>query len=107
MPPLITTPIIETTTSKTSEQPASSHPSSPPPIAHDFHEHPPLAYATLLVWPFMLTLPLALTTLTSSSLHYTSLFPRHWYSLHPQDDNGTEDVTGHRHPLGLILGISA
>ena len=107
MPPLITTPTIETTTSKTSEQPASSHPSSPPPIAHDFHKHPPLAYATLLVWPFMLTLPLALTTSTSSSLHYTSLFPRHWYSLHPQDDNGTEDVTGHRHPLGLILGISA
>mmetsp|Transcript_35953 Transcript_35953/g.85708 ORF Transcript_35953/g.85708 Transcript_35953/m.85708 type:complete len:371 (+) Transcript_35953:69-1181(+) len=75
-----------------------------------------LPWVGLLVWPLMLALPLALN---SSALHYTSVFPRGWYDTGNSIGNesggarwewGSANLAGGkplRHPLGLILGISA
>ena len=77
-----------------------------------------LPWVGLLVWPLMLALPLALN---SSALHYTSVFPRGWYDTDDSIGNetqaggawwewGSANLAGGkplRHPLGLILGISA
>jgi sterol desaturase/sphingolipid hydroxylase (fatty acid hydroxylase superfamily) len=86
--------------------------STPTPVGpqheYEFHHHPPMTNLSLLIWPLMLTLPLLLT---SSFMHYSTIFPRSWYSLHPGDEEGGawdapwgEEM---RHPLGLTLGISA
>ena len=58
------------------------------------------AWSTLLVWPLMLTLPLALTTTSLSSLHYTRMFQPEWYAYDPEHGIGPK-------PLGLSLGILA
>lgn len=86
-----------------------------------------LPWLGLLVWPFMLFLPLLLNHTTQ--FHYTNLFPRTWYTIHGDNwlDKSAEmggiwewgtkklfpsigDDHQHkplRHPLGLSLGISA
>ena len=112
MPPLnnnIESNSSPTMASKTqTEQQSSSSTEKLPPAQQEFHKYPPLSHFGVLVWPFMLTLPLLLT---SSILHYSTVFPRSWYSLNPQDTNGSWDPSwlqeGLRHPLGLTLGISA
>lgn len=74
-----------------------------PRDAHEFYKHSPLSHLGLLVWPLMLALPLLLT---SSLMHYSTVFPRSWYSINRDDENGSWG-DGLRHPLGLTLGISA
>lgn len=94
-----------------------------------------LPWLGLAVWPLMLSLPLVLNH--TSRYHYTTLFPRSWYSMHGAGDMAwldnyttttVEEVGGIwiwgsnilygssntmntskplRHPLGLALGISA
>ena len=82
-----------------------------------------LRWIGLLVWPLMLFLPLLLNHTTS--YHYSTIFPRSWYTLHGQNwlnksievggiwEWGTSTLyssSNHnplRHPLGLSLGISA
>jgi len=80
-----------------------------------------LPWLGLLVWPSLLTLPLSL--LHTSSLHYSNIFPRSWYALQTSPDawldksrepggiwlwfNNALIAKPLRHPLGLILGISA
>lgn len=54
-----------------------------------------LNWTSLVVWPLMLALPLALTS-PYSPISYRDIFPAHWYEY-----NGTPK------PLGLLLGILA
>ena len=56
-------------------------------------------WSIVFVWPFMLTLPLALTT-SWSPLHYKRIFLPEWYAYDPQHGIGPK-------PLGLSLGILA
>lgn len=77
---------------------------------YEYHSHPHLSQLGLLVWPLMLALPLLLN---SSHMHYSTVFPRNWYSMNTNDDQGAWDPAwlphngDLRHPLGLTLGISA
>ena len=86
-----------------------------------------LPWLGLLVWPLMLFLPLLLN---HTPYHYTTVFPRRWYTIHGENwldksieeggvwEWGTEILYQNhsdegssnkplRHPLGLSLGISA
>lgn len=58
-----------------------------------------LPWITAIVWPLMLTVPLALTTLPHMPTHYTALFPKEWYEYDPTD------LTSRPKPLGLSLGL--
>jgi len=58
-----------------------------------------LTWSAALVWPFMLALPLAMTT-SWSPLHYTRIFRPEWYAYDPEHGVGPK-------PLGLSLGILA
>ena len=82
-----------------------------------------LRWIGLLVWPLMLFLPLLLNHTTT--YHYSTIFPRSWYTLQGQNwlnksieeggiwEWGTSTLYSSsyqsplRHPLGLSLGISA
>ncbi|KAL7469190.1 hypothetical protein ACHAXS_009444 [Conticribra weissflogii] len=80
-----------------------------------------LPWLGLLVWPSLLALPL--TLLHTYRFHYSYLFPRSWYALQTSPDawldkslelggiwlwpNDALTAKPLRHPLGLILGISA
>ena len=84
-----------------------------------------LRWIGLLVWPLMLFLPLLLNH--TSTYHYSTIFPRSWYTLQGQNwlnksieeggiwEWGTSTLYSSsssngnplRHPLGLSLGISA
>jgi sterol desaturase/sphingolipid hydroxylase (fatty acid hydroxylase superfamily) len=108
MPPLNPSTETNSTTMPSATQTKQQTSSSEqllPPQQHEFHRYPPLSHLGLLVWPLMLTLPLLLT---SRWMHYSTIFPRDWYSITPQDEtNGKWSGEGLRHPLGLTLGISA
>ena len=84
-----------------------------------------LRWIGLLVWPLMLFLPLLLNH--TSTYHYSTIFPRSWYTLHGENwlnksieeggiwewgtstlySSSSSDKYPLRHPLGLSLGISA
>jgi len=57
-----------------------------------------LPWASAVVWPLMLSVPLALST-PSSPWHYTRLFKSEWYEFDPNDRTQSPK------PLGLSLGI--
>lgn len=108
------------------------------PVDNDDHRAAPsssllpqtiLPWIGLLVWPCMLFLPLVLNH--TIQFHYTTLFPREWYTIHGINwldksvevggiwEWGTTHLNHSifidagrnskplRHPLGLSLGISA
>lgn len=60
-----------------------------------------LPWTLAIVWPLMCTLPLLLT-LENSPMHYSSIFPKYWYSVNPD-----VSLVNEPKPLGLILGIMA
>lgn len=85
-----------------------------------------LPWMGIIIWPLMLFLPLVLNH--STKFHYTTIFPRGWYTLHGEEwlnkslevggiwywgtemlygDNSNNSHQPLRHPLGLSLGISA
>lgn len=97
---------------------------------HNYSSRPPpsetnmiksvLPWLGLSVWPLMLFLPLLLNH--SSQNHYSTIFPRSWYTIHGQNwlnksieeggiwEWGSANMNSGkpiRHPLGLSLGISA
>mmetsp|Transcript_16499 Transcript_16499/g.35728 ORF Transcript_16499/g.35728 Transcript_16499/m.35728 type:complete len:398 (+) Transcript_16499:176-1369(+) len=111
------------------DAPSSSTRPTPPafsssPSAKTSSSMPYLQYVGLLVWPCMLFLPLLLTT---TSHHYSTIFPRQWYTLNGEkwlnaeleqggiwnSNTWINSITAKwydkplRHPLGLTLGISA
>ena len=59
-----------------------------------------MPWASSLVWPLMLTVPLVLST-SFSPLHYSHVFRHEWYQFDPSIDHGVPK------PLGLSLGILA
>lgn len=62
--------------------------------------HLALPWVSAIVWPFMLALPLAMTT-PGSPLLYSEIFPAQWYEYDPITDKGLPK------PLGLSLGLLA
>lgn len=57
-------------------------------------------WASAVVWPLMLSVPLVLST-PGSPWHYTRVFSPEWYEYDPRDNSQTPK------PLGLSLGILA
>lgn len=98
---------------------ALEHRPSPPPSEPNMIRLI-LPWLGLAIWPLMLFLPLLLNH--TSQYHYSTVFPRSWYTIHGQNwlnksieeggiwEWGTTKYGGEqplRHPLGLSLGISA
>jgi sterol desaturase/sphingolipid hydroxylase (fatty acid hydroxylase superfamily) len=57
-----------------------------------------LPWASAIIWPFMFTLPLAMT-IHGSPFVYSKIFPESWYEYDPSDANSRPK------PLGLCLGL--
>lgn len=80
--------------------------------ANEHHRQPPksltshlLPYIMILIWPCMMALPLLLT-IQHSPLHYSTIFPLHWYDT-TMTNTATIYTKQQPKPLGLLLGILA
>mmetsp|Transcript_23159 Transcript_23159/g.49321 ORF Transcript_23159/g.49321 Transcript_23159/m.49321 type:complete len:360 (-) Transcript_23159:45-1124(-) len=68
-------------------------------VDFDVSSFPVLPWASAIMWPFMLTVPLLLNS-SGTSFHYSNVFPESWYSV-----NDPTEIPSSPKPLGLCLGL--